>query len=785
MDYFKSKSSVPFIIGFMILLVRTIPKRVSTFFAKDFGGDNCLVRFAIDRPKTVIFSVFLLLTVVFTFPVVFKIKSAFYGLPGDPSGGIWWGWWWRYASEHHLDLYKIPLLSAPFGVDYSQVPSQALHKYIYNNLYLLINEVTFWNFFIFISFLLSAITMYYLVHYITRDKLSSMVAGIIFAFCPYHLFHSYQHLWMATIQWIPLYVLFLIKLIDEGGGGWKNLRWVKNPFFCAFSFSLVFNENYYYGYFVIIFTMVFLIGCFLYKSLKEKKLILNPNVIPIALIYVTFCLLFTLPFAYPIIRNFLAMPKGIENPDMAYFRSFSELYVYAARLRDYFVPSIDNPFFGKYVQNYVTNRLHGSNLFENTLYLGYVSLILSIFGIVSCWKRKKKLGNPAFISEPNETKLKQWALLFAITGLVMMIFSAPPNPIRFGIKLYFPSYFMHKILPMFRVYARFGLLVMLSVSVLSGIGLFYIFQRITTNKLKTFVAVLVIALIFIEFANFPPSKVTQATEVPEVYKWLRKQEGQFTIAEYPMVSAIEARHYIHQFYQRFHKKKIVNGAQPGTIGEIIRKNVYDLNDPTVPGILASLKTKYVIVHKDIYQEGRLPVLLQKYYDPGYYASFPIEYNNGNAPDLKDSTGFKLVRIFDDSVVYKVISEPAQFMTLYGKHIGKAEDWSDGYTWRWMANNGEVTVINNTKEDKMVSIEFNAASFARVRNLDVSLNGSFLKRLQTGTKKSKYIINDIRLIQGENLIVLHTPEGTDNINAVLHNGDMRDVSIALGEFRIDG
>ena len=68
--------------------------------------------------------------------------------------------------------------------------------------------------------------------------------------------------------------------------------------------------------------------------------------------------------------------------------------------------------------------------------------------------------------------------LFLFITFVGILFSMPPYW-NFGIfKIYFPSFFMYKILPMFRAYARFGILVMLSISVLAGIG----FMRLVSTK---------------------------------------------------------------------------------------------------------------------------------------------------------------------------------------------------------------------------------------------------------------------------------------------------------------
>jgi len=749
-----------------------------------------MLYFLKSKKNTVlIFLFFLLLSIVATYPLVIKFNTHFYGFHGDTSGGLWNGWWVRYANEHNLNAQKTDLISAPFGVDYSYIPTQFIHETLYKQLYLIMNEVVYWNFFIFLSFPLSAITMYFLVHYITRNKLSSMIAGIIYAFCPYHFFHSYQHPKLAAIHWLPLYILCLIKLVSSNNYDWKKIRVLKYPLLCAFTYWIILNENFYYGYFLAIFTTVFIISYYGYYTLKKKKFIFNIDIITIALTTIFLTILFILPFNYDLIQTYLFHPlKNFFAPSEQLtaksFRDFSELTLYSARIHEYFIPSIDHPIWGKYIYDFLKNHLHGSNFFENTIYLGSIPILLAGVGLISCWKERKENDN---YQDPDKHKtmsnIKTWAFVFALTGLVMIIFSGPPNPTFFGIQVYLPSYFLHKIFSMFRVYARFGILVILCVSVLSGIGVFSIIKKISSNNQKILIATALIALIMLDFANLPPYKVTQATQTPEVYNWLKKQDGDLLIAEYPMVNEIEVRQYIYQFYQREHEKKMVNGARLNKIGEDFRNRLYDLNDPETAGILAYFKTKYVFVHKDIYKEGRLPKVLQKYYDPNYIAVYPIEYNSGNVPDLSNRIGFQFVKDFADTTVYEVTAKPQQFISLYGENIGNSENWGDGHIWRWMENNGKIKIVNTSEEEKSVSIEFDAVSFSRDRHLSISVNEHDVKKFKIVTPKEKYTINNVKLKSGYNNMVLDSPDGTDNIDKILHTGDVRDVSIAFTHFRI--
>lgn len=229
---------------------------------------------------------------------------------------------------------------------------------------------------------------------------------------------------------------------------------------------------------------------------------------------------------------------------------------------------------------------------------------------------------------------------------------------------------------MFRCHVRAGIFVMLCVSVLAGIGLSLMLSKVSLKKNKIIITVLIIVLVVIEFINIPPVKITDAVTMPDVYCWLRKQDGDFAIAEYPISESDTTRHCMYLFYQRMHQKKMINGAQRNTIAHYFKERIYNLSDPNVPVLLSYLQVKYILIHKDIYKDGQMPYAIRKYHNPTMDL-FPKEYNNGNVPDLNGNSGFKLIRRFNDTDVYEVVSpRPDRFLYLsldddiYNKNKGQ-------------------------------------------------------------------------------------------------------------------
>ena len=366
----------------------------------------------------------------------------------------------------------------------------------------------------------------------------------------------------------------------------------------------------------------------------------------------------------------------------------------------------------------------------------------------------------------------------------MFIFSGSPISSTFGFRIPLPSYFLYKFFPVFRVYARFGILVMLCVSVLAGIGLTHIFKKIKAIQLKSLIAALIILFILLEFINFPPYKITKSAEVPFAYQWLAKQPGNFAIVEYPFVRSDNARHYQYLLYQRFHQKKLVNGALIGSIGESLRKEMTNIQSQQTVRLLSSVNAKYVFIHKDIYQEGYFPKALKRYYNPQRYKTLSPEYNEGEEPVIEEDIGLKLVRSSNNIVVYEVTAKPYPIIIVFHRNIGKAEDWGEDKLWRWMDNNGEIALINAGERESSFSLEFNVGSFHIDRELRIYLNNSLLDKLKVkASEKTTVELKNIKLKPGINILKLYTPQGSQNIDEVLHNGDERNVSICLSEIEI--
>ncbi len=710
--------------------------------------------------EILIFGSFVIIALVFTYPLILKIKMSLYGYPkhhGDLFAAIWGFWWFKYAWINDLPSRLVPIIASPFGVDYSQFPRVvSIANLAINCFSLIFDEIIAYNLVLLCSFAFSAIAMYFLVYYFTKDKIASAVAGMIFSFCPNHLMQGAIHLSLAYTMWIPLYTLFLFALV-------KN-RTYKNAISCGLLFSLIIFSDFYLAYFMFIFTAMFICFRIIHSCFVKGRVKFNLKMTKMAGIAILVCLVIILPFFYPILRNVvggLVFKTPISEPG-DYVRAYKDLFKYAARWQDYFLPSEFHPLFGKLSADYVKSNWGARHYFERTLYLGFVPILLSVFAI---GKRvvgkvenlRLKVKNKIF--EKNEGYIISFFLFSAIAGF---LFSLSPEITIGKFKIPMPSFFMYKIAPMFRVYARFGVIVMLSVSVLAGIGLSYLLKNIKKQATKVIVATSVGCLVLFEFINIPPFHNIDLSETPAVYEWLTSEPSDVVIAEYPWLRSIDEKHYEYLFYQRVHRKGMVNGAPDWALGDAIRKEARKIENPQTPSMLSYLGAKYVIVHKDAY-------------DPE------------DIERISSNPGLAFVKDFPSAVVYQVVAEKPDLVKVFWKSFAMWERWGDGSVWRWAGNNATVWLSNATEENVQIDFDFNVLPFHRERTLEIFLNDELIKSMNVAIvpepSLSQRVPLKMELMPGENIVRFFCPEGETKIDDILHNGDQRRVSFAFSDFAI--
>lgn len=580
------------------------------------------------------FLLFIVILIIFTFPVTLNMNKAVYGplQRTDNRAAIWHFSWFNYAYNKGLDVNTNTLVNYPFGAENMApgiFPLCMFPAYIFS---ILVNEIFAYNALLMISFILSFFCMYVLVFYLTKNRSAAFISGLIYSLSPYHVNKTWEHFGLAFIEFIPLYIYSLLKLKDSPS--------FKRLIFCALSLSLVVLSDFTYSYIIFIFSFFYIIFCFFYY-LKRRKI--KVQFIPLFLNFIkmgalAFILIF--PLLIPSLKEiFFSNPALTSEAPQMLIRPFKYLFSQSATVLAYLVPSKYHPLWGGLARSLEGTIFFGRGSIEQTLYLGWMPMILFFIAYKS-WK-KKKLNTQYSILDTNTDNFMIGFFIFTV--IVGFVFSMPPYWNLLVFKIYFPSFFMYKILPAFRAYARFGVLSMVAISVLAGYGV----NRLMLIKKKRYlVAVLISFLVLVDFINIPPMRVTSVDKCPEVYSWLAEQRDDFVIIEYPIKLGDTSEGYInldYLLYQRVHKKAMVNGAAPGTKGYAIKQKIVKITDKKTPSILSALGVKYVVMHLADYRESS-----------NREAANVI----GEAPDLLKIKDLKFIKRFGDDEVYEVIAEPS-------------------------------------------------------------------------------------------------------------------------------
>lgn len=519
-----------------------------------------------------------------SFPLVSKISS---GIPAffstdEPYGVLWNFWLVKHSGTNFLDSFDTDFIAYPFGIQIKGIGF--LWFLIIHILSLLFTPILAYNIQVIINFFLNFIIVFYLVWFLTSERLSGFISGLIFAFSPYLFVRAWQHLGETYLWMLPMVLLGLFLL--------KNKPILRFKIFTV-SALLISTINFNAVYYIILVMGVYFVSTLItyFKNRDDYRSKVNKSIIIKNYIFVSIvAFILAIPQFLPIIVKIFTSQSSLTSAWNLYHRPFEDLFEQSARPLSYFLPAAVHPLFGKFTEQFMGSKLYGMSFTEHTLYLGWVPLILAFIAFRGWKKKRKESFNVGF---------------FIFLAVAAWLFSQPPWWQIGSMKIYMPSFFMYKILPMFRAYCRFGIVLMLAVAVLAGFGLKFILEKFKSSKARIAITALTCVLILFEFWNWPPYKVIDLSKFPNVYYWLKAQSADSVIAEYPLDA--DSPNEMYRFYQTAHEKKIINGTIPGTEANRAAKNMVKLSKKETTDKLRQWGVRYVLVHRDGYLQTDLIV----------------------------------------------------------------------------------------------------------------------------------------------------------------------------------
>lgn len=520
-----------------------------------------------------VLGLFCLLSVVLTYPLVRELGSAVLGppSPGDQFEYVYKVWWFKHAL---LDLNRSPFFNPdmfyPFGYNVALSETTLSNTIPALPLTVLFGEVAAYNLIVLASFALSGLGMYLLVVHLTGNRVAALLSGTIFAFCPYRMAHlGAGHLPLMGTQWLPLLLLYLDKMI-------VRQQWTDAAMAGLF-FSLAALSAWYYAY-------MFALAGAAYVMLRGRpwrQYLWQRGFAQRVLVFGAICLLLIGPFAVPVTQLWR---EGSRPQSLRYLDQFSASPV------DFVYPNVMQPQWGAQLLTRYPQKL------ENMLFLGWVPLGLAAlalrhqrgltgrafawlsagFVVLSLGTTLHWLNAPVYIAVPGWLE-RAFTLGMGFLTNRLALYPISSYSLRVENALYvpLPTLLLYLFLPFFsamRVWARFGLIATLGVSVLAGHGLQRLLDNAAGHRVPAneaigrpararvnrgqLVTVLLCAAVILEFASFPYALGWSKVQARPVDDWLAGQQGDFAIMEFPVSAALSGRSL---YAMRIHGKSITFG----------------------------------------------------------------------------------------------------------------------------------------------------------------------------------------------------------------------------------
>ena len=683
--------------------------------------------------------IFSVLTVIVTFPVILNLSESAGEECGDKCHMMWRIWWADFSFKNGLDFQHSNYIFYPNGIDIGGNLAY-FTTFIGFLLVQFLDYTTAWNILWFSGFIFGGYGCYLLANNFNKNYLSSIVAGIIFTFTTYHMAHSLTHIGLSMIVWLPIFVLFLFKLLEKQSKYYSIAGGI--------IFFLVSLTHLYYLVFITMFSIIFFaVYIFRQKKVTNKTFITNFSILlAIGLISTSVLFLSTsvtddeLPkrplfehviFGVNLENLILPVPEHTTNiiSDHASIRSFYTFF--------------DKPFDVYQLQ------------IENLVFLGYSVIFLSALAIIRY--------------RQNHTWF--WLLICGIfvlmsLGAELKIFQEPT-----GIIL--PEKIFYDAIPQWdeiRAPARFIVMANLALAILASFAVYGLIKnRFSSFKQQLMLTAVIGFVILFEFSMIPyPS---HSEPIPDIYEEIKNDESKFAVLPVPLGGIGEFRlmtDNVVLYHQIHHEKPIYGGVESRASYETLEHiqtyflNMFRINcdyiDANIPcqssgkndvikqdlsihglSLFDHFDIKYVILHKKMPNWITSPDLILE------TKQIMSEILSGDDPIYKD----------DRLVVYKIpkpnSSEP--FLLLgSGWHTFESE-----YNARGTMKNSEILIVNPTSYDITTTLNLVLGSIDEERTMTVSLNNEKVDEIDIPTSISDIKIEDLILKSGVNVVTLDADE----------------------------
>jgi hypothetical protein len=574
---------------------------------------------------------------------------------------------------------------APLSAAYRQPVTDAPGKLIAR----IVGGVAAYNWIVLLSFPLAAASAYLVARHLALSKTGACLAALAFAFSPFHFAQAAYHPHIAQVQWIPLYLLALWRCLDRPSAAAATML-------VAASVAIALS-NFYGGLIAVLITPA---AVLIYSGLHRRRPRAGRSALATLAVLAAVA---TAGIAYV----WIFAPAVFADRSALAF-PLADVIRYSAAPAAFLMAPVEHPLFGEMARRFWEAAGVRDGLLEQQLFLGWSLVTLALIA-VGGWTTRVT-DSPAV---PVLLAIAATALFFAI----------------------WPPRWLYNAVPMFRAYARFGVVVQLATALMAGAG-FEILRRSANRAAQMAAPVLAILLAF-EYGVSPSAMSRDVLPTP-AHRWVAAQAGSIRALDCVALTAES------QSVAVLSRNRIVIGG-----GDM------DCSQPEFAQTLAAGEYTHWLIRRGSPQ------------DIGPWPSAPI-------------AGTRVAAAFADAEVLEIsASKPVVYTATLAGFSPRERDAS--WSWRWIGQTAVWVVTNTTGAPVAASLELELAAFYTTRHLDVLLDGRTIATLRVGLERSPYLIGPMSLTPGNHALLFRPVENAEAAATLLHNTDARPLSFAFGSW----
>ena len=392
-----------------------------------------------------------------------------------------------------IEQFRAGRVPSPYLQPLTDLPGRALAR--------LVGPVAAYNVLVLATFPLSAAAAYLLARYVLGSHLGAMVAGLAYAFLPFHVAQAAGHPHVAQTQWLPLYFLALWRCVDR-----PDLPRAALLLAAAAAVAL---SNFYGGFIAAVLSPVALVA---YGVVSPRR----PGEGRLRRVAITSLVLAAAAAAGLVLIHRFA-PAVLLRPGVLRLPALGALPLRArsggATSSPRWTTRWPGPACGSSGPGAASTERSWSSRWAWA-------------GRSSSWR-----AVPLWLlaaRRPDLARGPQRSRAGEPSPCAALLCSLSPERRIGPFTFVRPSALLYEVAPMFRAYARFGVVVGLMTALLAGAGAAWLWRWPTSAGRRA--AALLLGLAVLEYAPFPPWRWRDVLPT-RAHRWLAAQPGSLRVLD--------------------------------------------------------------------------------------------------------------------------------------------------------------------------------------------------------------------------------------------------------------